>query len=317
MRYPHRLARSSTVLGALLAITSFAPGQAVATSVGTVREPSALTRAPQEESAFPGANGKIVFRGWDGTDFEIYVIDAAGTNLTQLTFNAGSEADPSFSPNGNKIAWVSEGNVWKMNADGSNQVQLTTTPQSEVGVGWSPDGRHMVVARDYPSGYELVSMRANGADARRITTTPWGETNPTWSPDGALIAYDRTTAGSSDEIFLIRPDGTGTTRLTFTDGSSLLGSWHPGGHRLLYFNNGTGDYEIFRMRRDGSDVTQITTNTWDDQYPAYSPDGTRMVWTDRLDGDLELVQSLVASPGGAVQLTFNTNGDYDPDWQPV
>jgi Tol biopolymer transport system component len=82
-----------------------------------------------------------------GADFEIFVVNADGTNLTQLTRNGGTNLGPVWSPDGTKIAFASgraghppDGNldVYSMNADGSGQTRLTTDPADDFNPDWQP-----------------------------------------------------------------------------------------------------------------------------------------------------------------------------------
>ena len=81
-------------------------------------------------ATFPGANGKIAFgTNRDGNN-EIYTMDADGSNQINLTNNAAEDHSPSWSPDGTKIAFMSELDpltsvIYTMNAEGSNQTRLT------------------------------------------------------------------------------------------------------------------------------------------------------------------------------------------------
>ena len=75
-------------------------------------------------------------------------MNADGSNVTRLTHNPGSDAYPTWSPDGTKITWASRkhgGNdeIYVMNADGSNQTRLTDGLENRH-PDWSPDGRKIV-----------------------------------------------------------------------------------------------------------------------------------------------------------------------------
>src|SRR5262245_14688613 len=79
-----------------------------------------------------------------GKQYDIYVMNADGTGVTNLTNHAGNDMNPAWSRDGSKIAFQSnrDGNfeIYVMNADGSNQTRLTNNRANDVVPSWSPDG---------------------------------------------------------------------------------------------------------------------------------------------------------------------------------
>ncbi len=99
------------------------------------------------QAAFPGTNGRIVFDTAFSHRPQIFTINPDGTGLRQLTHVAKGHAagSPEFSPDGTRIVFTIDGQIWVMNADGSAQHQLT----NQAGFvnqqpSWSPDGRKIV-----------------------------------------------------------------------------------------------------------------------------------------------------------------------------
>jgi Tol biopolymer transport system component len=90
------------------------------------------------------SQGKI--RG-TGADAEIYTAMLEGSALLKLTDHPGADWGPAWSPDGTKIAFVSDrdGNweIYVMGADGSNPVNLSRDPGQDLLPKWSPDGRHI------------------------------------------------------------------------------------------------------------------------------------------------------------------------------
>ena len=80
--------------------------------------------------------------GWNVTS-AIYVMDADGKNQTQLTDYILPAWDPSWSPDGQRIAFGSNGSIYVMDADGKNQTQLTDYPANDWDPSWSPDGQRI------------------------------------------------------------------------------------------------------------------------------------------------------------------------------
>lgn len=80
----------------------------------------------------------------------LYVMDADGKNKRQLTTSAKSETDATWIENGQKIAYLFSGQVWKMDADGSNKQQLTHSKADIEGFKFSPDGKRVILIKSIP-----------------------------------------------------------------------------------------------------------------------------------------------------------------------
>ena len=82
---------------------------------------------------------------------DIWVINADGTGLTNITQTPWADLRPDFSPNGQKLAYTSTrtGNqeIWVMNSDGTDPVQVTNHPAIDVGADWSPNGQRIPANR--------------------------------------------------------------------------------------------------------------------------------------------------------------------------
>ena len=94
---------------------------------------------------------RIAYGGFADGDSEVYVIDADGTDVVQLTSDPAFDELPAWSPDGSKIAFLSDrtgmSQVWLMDSDGSDQTQLTTDLATKTQLpDWSPDGSRIAYA---------------------------------------------------------------------------------------------------------------------------------------------------------------------------
>jgi Tol biopolymer transport system component len=138
---------------------------------------------------------KIAFAALRDTDFEIYVINSDGSELTNLTNNSASDNAPSWSPDGTRIAfWSDRGSnrdIYVMNADGSGLARLTDDPGRDTSPTWSPDGKKIAFRSQRDGDSEIYVMdfvtdsdgfNPRGENLKNLTENSASDTNPRWSP---------------------------------------------------------------------------------------------------------------------------------------
>src|SRR4051794_34014891 len=97
-------------------------------------------------AAYPGTNGRILFtsdRDAPSRQSDIYTMNADGAGVTRLTTYPGNDNEAAWSPDGSKIAFVRDAQVFTMNADGGNQVPISGSDGASD-PSWSPDGTKLV-----------------------------------------------------------------------------------------------------------------------------------------------------------------------------
>jgi TolB protein len=240
---------------------------------------------------------------------ELYVVDRIGYPARRLTRNTVLDADPAWSPDRRRIAFVStvgsNYDIWVMDADGGGRRRLTRDPMVETEPDWSPDGRSIVFRGESADGqtFDLYRMRADGSGRRRVTRNA-GALDPAWSPDGRWIAFS-TPRG----IYRVAPEGTGLRRLALNAGAP---SWSPDGRRIAFQRDTPGDsdsFELWTMNPDGSGQRRVTSGP-SSVDPTWSPDGRWLAFVR--DDQLAVVR---AAGGRVKQLTARRAGVAgNPDW---
>lgn len=101
----------------------------------------------------------------------IYVMDADGNNNRQLTTSADNETDPVWIDGGQRIAFLTGGQLWSMNADGTGRRQLTKDEKDIEGFKFSPDGKKVILIKSIPF-HEIIEENPSDlpkATGRRVT----------------------------------------------------------------------------------------------------------------------------------------------------
>jgi Tol biopolymer transport system component len=175
----------------------------------------------------------------------------------RLIASSAQDANPSFSPDGRKIAFQSyrtgTGNIWLCNSDGSDPVQLTHFESHTGTPRWSPDGRSIVFDSLESGNWDLHVVDAEGGLPRQLTHDPSEDGTGTWSRDGRWI-YFHSDRGGTVEIWKISPEGGEPIQVTQGGGFYAEESWD--GQYLYYARShmGTG---IWRTPVEGGGETEI------------------------------------------------------------
>jgi len=143
---------------------------------------------------------------------DLYLMDADGSNIRQITHSPGYDGGPFFSPDNNKLVWRRfnpDGNsaeIWTMNIDGSGQRQLTADAMVSWGPYYHPSGDYIIYSSNIlgNANFELFMIDPQGTNSPiRVTNTAGTDILPVFSPDGSQLAWSTTrTADGTSQIHI-------------------------------------------------------------------------------------------------------------------
>src|SRR6185295_19555019 len=127
---------------------------------------------------------RIAFVSSRSGNQDIWVMNADGSELGNLSNNPAQDSQPSWAADGT-IAFVSDrdGNseIYVMSSNGSSQTNLTHNPANDLRPDWSADSSQLVFQTDRDGNSEIYSMYRDGSSQTNLTNHPAEDTNPSWS----------------------------------------------------------------------------------------------------------------------------------------
>jgi predicted heme/steroid binding protein len=148
---------------------------------------AALALPREAEATFPGKNGKIAYQAFDGHDYEIYTINPSGGGSFQLTNNNTDDLNPSYSPDGKRIAYHSSdgphpSEIYTINAWGGGSFQVTHNDTRDLNPSYSPSGKSITYEAFGGHDSEIYTINAWGRGSIQLTNNDTRDTEPFWGP---------------------------------------------------------------------------------------------------------------------------------------
>jgi TolB protein len=296
-----------------------------------------------------GDRAIAVVRGTDERR-DIFLISPGGEELRRLTDGSGVNELPSWSPDGERIAFIRGDpagepyGVYVIGADGRGLAKISGEVLAEESrPAWSPDGTRIAFSgyavselpvRDNFVQTDLYVVDVEGGRPTRITVGETIDRDPTWSPDGSRIIFVRAkglrveenpTPEHIPQIYAMAPDGSKIVRLTELPGGVSNPAWAPDGSFIAFESDG----DIMVMNPDGGGLRRLAVlpppgagnaaphPTYGNYEPSWSPDGRRIIFVSDRDGDRDLyVMPATGTEDQAVRLTDSPEEEFHPAWQP-
>jgi TolB protein len=260
------------------------------------------------------AQTRIVFvnrRGRNNAD--LYVCDADGQGVMQITHDNVAAVGPRWAPNGRDIYYTSflKGYpaVYRMAAGGGDRKALASFKGLNTGAAISPDGSRAALILSYQGNPELYVLSLSAGQLTRLTQTSHGaEASPCWSPDGRSIVYvsDVTKA---PQLYVVDVGSKQSRRLTYKGSENVNPDWSAKGKIVYASKRGGGTQIAVIDPRAGEGSCELLGQPGDYEHPSWAPDGRHVVCSSR--ATLYILDTL----GDPAVRLINIAGNWmSPDW---
>ena len=238
-------------------------------------------------------------------------------NPVRILGETGVEyAYPHFSNDGKRILFESnETGFWRLCVLTLQNDQIDVLTGDSVNSyfpDWSPDNSRICFVSDSTGNEQIYLMNSDGSHITQLTHNGARNIHPYWSPNGSKILFNSTMASPDNlEIFQMKPDGTGITRITQTSDQETCARLFADSDRIVYLrNNNHGLDDIFMMSLNDSSVTNLTNTPARDGWPTWTPDGSAVVYATIDNGSFKLFRYNIAD-GSRRRLTDPPPGSDD------
>jgi acid phosphatase type 7 len=281
-----------------------------------------LGAAAPSGAALPGRNGTVVYEGKSSSRGVLYLRRSDGRDLRRLRLPT-PVSQPSFSPQGRRVAFASLGQVWTMFAEGSGARPLTSGPVPSGSPSWSPRGDAIALARGPSGARDVYAIGADGNGLRQLTTDPGDDHSAAWSARDQIAFVRRTRRDldrphrgrADDDVYVMSADGTRQRRLTHSALDDRSPAWSPDGRRIAFTRGAGARHDVYVMTSAGHGVRRLTRRG-DVASPAWSPNGRWIVFSAGRSGHAALY--VMRSRGGRARRITPTSADARfADWQPT
>ena len=235
-------------------------------------------------------------------------------------------AEPSLSPDGTEVAFVSGGDIWTVPTAGGEARLLVSHPDNESRPLYSPDGKYLAFASSRTGNGDIYLLTLETGAIKRLTYDDGAEVLNAWSRDGKMVYFQSTSRDIAGMNDIYRVSITGGTPMAVTAdryANEFYGMPSPDGRTLVFSARGIASNQWWRKGHSHLDETEIWLYRPDSKksataYERVTEGGAKELWPMwNADGkslfyvsDRNQAQNLWMQPlgGKPVMLTTFTNG---------
>ncbi|NKB25094.1 MAG: hypothetical protein GKR87_12105 [Kiritimatiellae bacterium] len=264
------------------------------------------------------ASTHIIMVGTRTQKKELYVCDADGHHLIQLTKDRSVSVKPRWGPKGQKVTYTSylKGypDIYLVDIPSGSRTRLSSEPGLNSGAAISPNGKEVALVLSKDGNPELYIKHLASKRLTRITRTKRAaEASPSWSPEGQKMVYVSDQSGKP-QLYVVSRNRGRPQRLTSRGVENVAPDWGKKGW-IAYACRVGGRYQICIINPNTREIKQITQGNVDFEDPSWAPDGRHIVCsrTEHYRSSVYILDTLGDSP---IRLFSHVGDWFSPAWSP-
>ncbi|WP_371395656.1 Tol-Pal system beta propeller repeat protein TolB [Fretibacter rubidus] len=248
------------------------------------------------------------------------IMDQDGANAQYLLAGPRTVITPRFSPNAQKITYMSYENIvpqiYLLDIETGRRELLGSFPGMTFAPRFSPDGENMLLSLMKRDNSDIYVMNLRSRSTTQLTTNPGIDVSASFSPDGRQIVFN-SDRGGSPQLYVMNADGSGQKRISFGKGRYSAPVWSPRGDKIAFVKSGGGKFGIGVMNPDGSGE-RLLTESFLDEGPTWSPNGRVILFSRETRGTRGTSQIWsVDLTGQNLRQVPTPTAASDPAWSPL
>ncbi|MGP5009367.1 PD40 domain-containing protein [Psychrobacter glacincola] len=223
------------------------------------------------------------------------VMDADGENAKTITEVTGSIFSPTWSPDGNRIAYSLQRDksypvIYVQSVSGGGATPLTPFPGSNLSPSFSPDGSKILFSSSFEGSADIYEMNASGGQPRRLINWPSSEVQPSYAPDGKSFVFVSDKTGFNKPQIYRYEFGSGRTTKVSSSGYATSPQFSNDGSQIAFLSGRSA-----AIMNSGGAVTTNLGNTGIDEAPSFSPSGRNVIYASKQGGKGKLTIKSLSS----------------------